>query len=142
MSVATSMRGSRIAASVALVLGSVGCGGGAPSRPPTDVAGWYVRDIADGREVIDVRPNGVYVHVITIRGGPARADEAHWRAVGDSTLALSSFRDAADVGHGAPPNDSVRAALHPAPDAELRLQLPGDTASFLRRLRYGKQHGG
>ena len=126
-----------------LALASIACGGGgAPSHPPADVSGWYVRDIDGGREVIDIRPNGAYVHVITVQGAPARADEARWHAAGDSTVTLSSFRDAASVGHGAPSNDSVRAAIHPAPEGELRIELPGDTASFLRRLRYGKQRGG
>lgn len=118
------------------------CGKEAPPHPPIDVAGWYVRDIGDGREVIDVRPGGEYVHAVTIRGAAARADQAHWHAVGDSALVLGFYREAAEVGHGVPPRDSVRVALHPAPEGELRLVLPSDSATFLRRLRYGKQRGG
>ena len=142
MSAAASVRGVRLGC-VGVALAGLACGGGkAPSHPVADVSGWYVRDIADGREVIDLRPNGAYVHVITIRGAGARADEAHWHVAGDSALTLSSYRDAAHVGHGAPPSDSVNAVLRPAPAGELRLELPGDTAGFLRRLRYGKQRGG
>lgn len=114
----------------------------APKPPPADLTGWYVRNIGDGREVIDVRPGGVYVHVVTIRGASARADEAHWHAAGDSVVTLTFFRDAADVATNAPRRDSIRAAIHPAPQNELQLALPGDSATFLRRLRYGRQHGG
>lgn len=142
MSAAASVRRMPIGA-LASVLVAIACGGGAaPSHPAGDVSGWYVRDIGDGREVIDIRPNGAYIHVVTIRGGGSRADEAHWHAAGDSVLTLSSYRAAPDVGHGAPPSDSIRAAIHPAPEGELRIDLPGDTVSFVRRLRYGKQRGG
>jgi len=142
MSAAASMRGIRVGA-LLVAIAPLACGGGRTSaHPPADVSGWYVRNIGDGREVIDIRPNGEYIHVVTIRGGGSRADEARWRAVGDSTLTLSSYRAAAEVGHGAPPSDSIRVALHPAPEGELRIEIPGDTVSFLRRLRYGKQRGG
>lgn len=143
MSVVASVRARFAAVLGAAALVPIACGGGAtPRHTPVDVAGWYVRDIGGGREVIDVRPNGDYVHVITVRGAAARADQAHWHGAGDSTLVLDSYRDAAEVGHGVSPHDSVRAALRPAPDGELRLVLPSDSASFLRRLRYAKQRGG
>lgn len=141
MSARASMRGIAVAA-----LGSLACIGTGCDRtakaPPADLAGWYVRNIGDGREVIDIRPNGDYVHVVTIRGAPARADEAHWHAAGDSAITLTFFREAPDVATSAPRRDSVRAAIHPAPQKELQLVLPGDSATFLRRLRYGRQRGG
>lgn len=130
-----------IAAVGAALLG-MACGGGAPRHTAVDVAGWYVRDISGGREVIDVRPNGGYVHVVTVQDSGGRADEARWHAAGDSAITLTDFRSAAQVGHGAPRADSARVAIHAAPGGELRLVLPGDTASFVRRLRYGKQRGG
>jgi len=126
---------------VGLALGA--CGGGAgKTSAPADVAGWYVRDIGDGREVIDLRPNGDYLHVVAIRGTPARTDAAHWHDGGDSVVTLDFYRDAADVGHGVARPDSVRASVHVIPGGELRLDLPADSASFTRRLRYGRQKRG
>lgn len=141
MSVHAEMRRSIVAA-----LGALACVGTAcdrtPKPPPADLTGWYVRNVGDGREVIDVRPDGDYVHVVTIKGAPARTDEAHWHSAGDSVITLTFFRDAPDVATSAPRRDSVRAAIRPAPQNELQLVLPGDSATFLRRLRYGRQHGG
>lgn len=118
------------------------CGGRAPRSAPPDVAGWYVRDIGAGREVIDLRPNGDYVHVVTIRGTPTRTDAAHWHASGDSVVTLNFFRDAADVGHGVARPDSVRAEVHRVPGTDLRLDVPSDSATFARRLRYAPRRGG
>lgn len=130
-----------VAALSASVLASVACSD-APGRAPADVAGWYVREIGGGREVVDVRPSGDYVHVVTRRGTAARADEAHWHASGDSSVTLDAFRGAAAVGNGTPRGGSVRVSIHAAAPGDLRLQLPGDSATFVRRLRYGKQRGG
>lgn len=141
MSVHASVRARIVAALGVLACVATACDH-TPKPPPADLTGWYVRDIGDGREVIDVRPGGEYVHVVTVRGAPARADEAHWHATGDSVVTLTFFRDAPDVATSAPRRDSIRAVIRPAPQNELELVIPGDSATFLRRLRYGRQRGG
>lgn len=122
--------------------GLAACSGTTPKSTPAAVSGWYVRDIGDGREIIDLRPNGDYMHVVAIRGTPTRTDAAHWRAAGDSMVTLDFFRDAAEVGHGVARPDSVRAAVHAIPGGELRLDVASDSASFTRRLRYAPKRGG
>lgn len=134
------MRGRFVLASA---LALIACGGGTgPRGAAPDLAGWYVRDLGDGREVIDLRPNGDYVHVVAIRGAPTRSDAAHWHAAGDSTVTLGFYRTTTEVGHGAARPDSVRARVHAIPGGELRLDVPPDSLAFTRRLRYAPKRGG
>lgn len=134
-------RHSRTARALAAALGTMAACGTPRRAPAPDVSGWYVREAPDAREVIDVRQDSQYVHVVAPRAGAARADTARWHALRDSTIALDGFTAAAGVGT-AGRGTRVQATIRHDAQGELVLVTPGDTRAFVRRLRYGRQHGG
>lgn len=115
-------------------------------RASTDVTGWYVREDSSAREVIDVRQDSQYVHVVAPRGAgssaTSRADTARWHALGDTAITLDDFTPAAGVGTAGARGAGVRATVRRDAQGELVLTTPGDARPYLRRLRYGRQRGG
>lgn len=112
------------------------------AQPPTDVSGWYVREDSSAREVIDVRQDSQYVHVVAPRGAAPRADTARWHALGDSAIALDGFRAAPDVATAGARAARVQGTIRHDAQGELVLVTAGDARPYVRRLRYGRQRGG
>jgi hypothetical protein len=112
-----------------------------PRRATADVTGWYVREDSSGREVIDVRQDSQYVHVVAPRGAAPRADTARWHALGDSAIALDDFRAAPDVATAGAHAARVQGTMHHDAQGELALVTAGDARLYVRRLRYGRQRG-
>lgn len=132
----------RTALALATALGTMTACGTPRRAPAPDVTGWYVREGADAREVIDVRQDSQYVHVVAPRAGAARADTARWHALGDSTIVLDDFTAAAGVGAAGVRGTRLQAAIRHDAEGELVLVTPGDARPYVRRLRYGRQRGG
>jgi hypothetical protein len=126
-------------AMAATVLAAAACA--APRRPAADVSGWYVREDSGAREVIDVRQDSQYVHVVAPRGAAPRADTARWHALGDSVIALDAFRAARDVAAAGARATRVQAIIRHDARGDLVLVTAGDTLPYARRLRYGRQRG-
>lgn len=138
---ATTMRAMTAVPLIGALCAAAACG--TPKRPaPADVTGWYVREDSSAREVIDVRQDSQYVHVVAPRGAASRADTARWHALGDSAMALDDFTPAAGVGTAGARGARVRATVRHDAQGELVLVTSGDARPYLRRLRYGRQRGG